>query len=105
MEELDDNKDKIGMWVTDVGGSQAKYKACLGKSFCCKKGKDAFIQHSKAKKHIENIKRWNSKTKQLSIKDALEGDALEQAVKKKARRFEIDFTMRLDSHNASSLFV
>ena len=82
-EEVDANDDKIGMWAYDVGESQARCKACPGKPFCCKKGKDAFIQHSKIQKHRDNIKGFNTKKKQLNIKDVLKEDGVEQALKKK----------------------
>ena len=103
IEQIDANKVKIGTWAYDVGNCRAKCKACEGKSFLYKKGKDAFIQHSKTEKHKENMKIFsNKKMKQLNIQNVLEADSV---LKKIIKKFEVDLNRQLDSHNVPFVFV
>ena len=102
--EEDVNKDK-GTWAYDVGGSNAKCKACEGKPFCYKKGKDAFIQHSKTEKHKVNMRRLSSKKKQVNFAAAFGKGTEEKILTKKVKTLEIDITRRLDSHNVPPTII
>ena len=63
------------------------------------------MQHSRTETHRCNMKKFNSKSRQLNLKEMVDGDEKEQELQKKARQFEIDLTRRLESHYVSFSFM
>ena len=68
VDQLDENQDRIGSWAVHVADSKAKCRVCEGVPFDFKKGKEAFLQHCRTKKHKENMSKCNSKKKQIDLK-------------------------------------
>ena len=101
----DSNGEEIGKWAIDLGDAKAKCKACGEKSFSFSFGKGAFMQHSSTDRHKQNMKKLDRTKKQTNIGNLIAGDAQEQLIKQKAKRFEVDLTRRLDSHNIPFTFV
>ena len=74
--ETDSNNDKIGTWAVAADGvSMAKCLACesqgLCKPFTFDKGKSSLVQHSKTKRHIDSMRKFNQHSRQLAISSSI----------------------------------
>jgi hypothetical protein len=105
LEMLDSNNDKVSSWAEQVAPGKARCKVCGGNSINFQMGKGSFIRHSESEKHKNNMKNLNSSKKQRTIQEAMAGkdNNVKQQEKLKAniKKFEIDLTRRLVSHNVS----